>query len=1486
MTDITACASSNEFWSQALETLPPSDRLLISSSESNHLDILNHVLCQARAKRDEAASKRWKFKKSDGSTIFIRDVLDKTVQCLSRYAGVVDVAVSSDPVHAGLPWAVCRFLLNAFGSMSEGIETIAAILPRYSLLERFCIFSSPEKGSSDQRLLRECIIKVYAAVLTYLAAARKYWSDNTAARVAKSFIRDMEAQNHTLQSAVKNTDDEAVTTATLIQSQTTSDQLKRTGHALADKLRELQAPIIRTTQDLQEFKDNLHRDQRAKIFCWLSTVACELHHQEAKNKILHGTGRWLLEHPRYKEWYRSSSSEIFWLNGMPGSGKSILISIVIETFLQQYHIAACQQPPLAYFYCSKKSGDPRTADPKAILSAILRQLSGHHSKLPLRGTVSRVFQRRKDDAEDRGAQILPLSLQEVESHITAITQEDPIMIIIDALDEVEETAREDLFDALERIIQGSQNVVKVFVSSRNDGDIVERFSESPNITIKQEMNHSDIGQFIESKVTQAMRSKKLLRGKVSSALRDDIMSTLAAGARGIRLAVERDVRSELGKLPSELKQQYASIHMDILASAPSTASIAIRTFAWILAAQRALAVEEFIAAVALDEDGYFHHDLDVSQLLNLCRNLIVVVSMNGNPAKQSFQVAHLSVKEYFQELPDYNSERLHTIATLRCLQAFNPGLHPSGRKSGSAAGNVDLLRGYTIYLFEHAEQSELTRQWSGKAPLMKAFLFDEEYQSTKALSAWESLIIESFDECRYATDAKDLPFYYKTQFKDFHIGGIYLACQHGLLSVLELLESSREAKWKNTRSKYVPTLLFAATVYNHYEVARWLLERKICFADEVHYHVSSLYSAVRDDQHAMVALLLKHGANPLWRAEEGYHLTPWCAVFRTSNFDTFTILLDYIEIICTQQPEYMDRLSFDWKNEALFQALETNWIAAVRVMIQHGANVYSSSSRQDEFIPADHWSCTTLQIAVECSEIAAIDILLKTSSETDPAAQERDTSSRAPIKTKLEYVNALDDRGRHAIHFLMGRSADLVDESETILGWLLEHGADSRVRCTKGITIVHVAAAIGAKGLLEEPVALDIDLNVRSFEGATTLHFAAGGTCSTVSTIRSLIARGMDPLDKDKDGRNSLHYASASCNSMALEALLTSLLCVDDLTLYKSHFPGRNDASVRLDQDSQRLYQQIQALLDETNDKGETLLHCLASEENNLSLYNGNNLSEEKFTNVKDIARLLLELGADKDKRTQEGRTPLYSMLLHSVGPHSRIIAAKEFLAWGANANIPDTRGRTPLHQAAHYSWEEPVKDLIESGADIQAVDNESRTPLHLASDQGFSQVVRLLLRHDANVECRDRYGARPLHYAAQRYYDTTGMLIRKGADVSAQDSQGCTPLHWAAKAGNAYSVRLLLQAGADPNAVNAASDTAIQLAVRYSSIVTDMEQPTANFTNVWHQLYNALRDPRYARICSAQESPLKRSQSVILRTDQSWGDFTGIKAEELDRLS
>jgi hypothetical protein len=142
-----------------------------------------------------------------------------------------------------------------------------------------------------------------------------------------------------------------------------------------------------------------------------------------------------------------------------------------------------------------------------------------------------------------------------------------------------------------------------------------------------------------------------------------------------------------------------------------------------------------------------------------------------------------------------------------------------------------------------------------------------------------------------------------------------------------------------------------------------------------------------------------------------------------------------------------------------------------------------------------------------------------------------------------------------------------------------------------------------------------------------------------------------------------------------------------------------------------------------------------------------------------------------------------------------------ELLKRGANPNVQDKKGWTPLHWAAGRGYAEIVRLLLEYGADANARDKDARTPLHFASGFGRADVVLLLLEHGADVNAKNKDGRTPLHIAASwGYADVARLLLGYGADVNAKDKDGTTPLHFASIFGHADTARVLLEYGADPS--------------------------------------------------------------------------------------
>ena len=88
------------------------DRENIEFDSSDKLDILSDLLQDTEKSRQECVKKKWRYTRKSGETIIFMDLFSKIVKWIDLFKQVGDTAVEYDPVHAALPWAGIRFLLQ------------------------------------------------------------------------------------------------------------------------------------------------------------------------------------------------------------------------------------------------------------------------------------------------------------------------------------------------------------------------------------------------------------------------------------------------------------------------------------------------------------------------------------------------------------------------------------------------------------------------------------------------------------------------------------------------------------------------------------------------------------------------------------------------------------------------------------------------------------------------------------------------------------------------------------------------------------------------------------------------------------------------------------------------------------------------------------------------------------------------------------------------------------------------------------------------------------------------------------------------------------------------------------------------------------------------------------------------------------------------------------------------------------------------------
>ena len=197
--------------------------------------------------------------------------------------------------------------------------------------------------------------------------------------------------------------------------------------------------------------------------------------------------------------------------------------------------------------------------------------------------------------------------------------------------------------------------------------------------------------------------------------------------------------------------------------------------------------------------------------------------------------------------------------------------------------------------------------------------------------------------------------------------------------------------------------------------------------------------------------------------------------------------------------------------------------------------------------------------------------------------------------------------------------------------------------------------------------------------------------------VKAFLGRGIDINAKDTRNRTALHDAAEEGHKKLVELLLAHGADLNASTSY-----DRTAAELAMS----RGHTEIVKLL---VSKGADIspLH--------LAIY------------LKDVAkaRSLIESGADVNKRTSYGTTPLD----RAVGVGLKNIV-ELLIAKSADVNTKDNWDWTPLHSAAEKGHRELAELLIAKGANVNARDGGGRTPLWYAKDKGHTKIVELLRKH------------------------------------------------------------------------------------------------------------------------------------------------------------
>lgn len=280
--------------------------------------------------------------------------------------------------------------------------------------------------------------------------------------------------------------------------------------------------------------------------------------------LLPEISNWILGHPSFRNWRESDESQLLWIKGDPGKGKTMLLIAIIndlERSLAEVRNPDQQTSPLLiYFFCQGTSSDLNSAT--AVVKGLIYRLVQEYSPL--------ISHYKKNSGSKLLDHTSFFALSLILEQMLKDERIPQTYVVIDALDE----CTEDLKSLLDFVFQScsDSNRVKWIISSRIENRIesqpIPAASKNRHTVLQLSENQEQMSHAVNAFIKYKVDSLVKLNG--NDELRDQVFKTMQKKAGGTFLWValackelgatgRRHILKKLDRMPSKLSELYGQI---------------------------------------------------------------------------------------------------------------------------------------------------------------------------------------------------------------------------------------------------------------------------------------------------------------------------------------------------------------------------------------------------------------------------------------------------------------------------------------------------------------------------------------------------------------------------------------------------------------------------------------------------------------------------------------------------------------------------------------------------------------------------------------------------------------------------------------------------------------------------------------------------------------------------------------------------------------